>query len=111
MDFHCSIELNAFERLIMINVKSIQSLTDFKRNTNQYLKELRKSRRPLVLTVNGKAELVVFDADSFENLMNKIEYADAVRDIREGIESFEKGEGKPANEALAELAKKYDIPD
>ena len=95
----------------MINIKSIQSLTDFKRNTNQHLKELRKSRRPLVLTVNGKAELVVLDADSFQDFLDKIEYAETVRDIQEGIESFEKGEGRPANEALAELAKKYDISD
>ena len=95
----------------MINIKSIQSLTDFKRNTNQHLKELRKSRHPLVLTVNGKAELVVLDADSFQDFLDKIEYAEAVRDIQEGIKSFENGEGRPANEALNELAKKYDIPD
>ncbi len=95
----------------MINIKSIQSLTDFKRNTNEYLKELRKSRRPLVLTVNGKAELVVLDAESFQDFLDKIEYAEAVRDIKEGIESFEKGEGRRADEAFAELAKKYDIPD
>ena len=95
----------------MINIKSIQSLTDFKRNTNQHLKELRKSRRPLVLTVNGKAELVVLDADSFQDFLDKIEYAETVRDIQEGIEDFENGRSKLASEALAEMAKKYDIPD
>ncbi|MGI8884410.1 MAG: type II toxin-antitoxin system Phd/YefM family antitoxin [Pyrinomonadaceae bacterium] len=94
----------------MINIKSIQSLTDFKRNTNQHLKELKKSRRPLVLTVNGKAELVVLDADSFQDFLNKIEYSETVRDIREGIESFENGEGELAEKGLAELAEKYDIP-
>ena len=95
----------------MINIKSIQSLTDFKRNTNQHLKELKKSRRPLVLTVNGKAELVVLDADSFQDFLDKIEYAETVRDIQEGIEDFENGRSKLASEALAEMAKKYDIPD
>lgn len=96
--------------LIMINIKSIQSLTDFKRNTNQHLKELKKSRCPLVLTVNGKAELVVLDADSFQEFLSKIEYAETVRDIQEGIESFENGEGTAAEKGLTELAKKYDIP-
>lgn len=95
----------------MINLKSIQSLTDFKRNTNQHLKELRKSRRPLVLTVNGKAELVVLDAESFQDFIDKIEFAESVRDIQEGIKSFENGEGRPANEALNDLAKKYGIAD
>ena len=93
----------------MINIKSIQSLTDFKRNTNQYLKEIRKTRRPLVLTVNGKAELVVLDAESFQEFLDKIEYEEGVRDIKAGIESFEKGESRNADEAFAELAKKYDI--
>jgi len=95
----------------MINLKSIQSLTDFKRNTTAHLEELKKSRRPLVLTVNGKAELVVFDTDSFQEFLDKIEYAEAVKDIKDGIESFERGEGRPATEALAELAKKHGIPD
>ena len=94
----------------MININSIQSLTDFKRHTSEHLKELRKSRRPLILTVNGKAELVVLCADSFQDFLNKIEYAEAVQDIKAGIESFERGEGKPAVESLKELAKKYDIP-
>lgn len=93
----------------MINLKSIQSLTDFKRNTNEYIRELRKSNRPLVLTVNGKAELVVFDSDSFQKLLNRVEYAESVLSIRDGIESFENGEGRPAKQALTELAKKYGV--
>ena len=93
----------------MINIKSIQSLTDFKRNTNEHIKELRKSRSPLVLTVNGKAELVVFDSDSFQEFLNRIEYAESVRAIQEGIDSFARGEGRPADEALAELAREYGI--
>lgn len=94
----------------MINLKSIHPLTDFKRNTSKHLKKLKESRSPLVLTVNGKAELVVLDAESYQDLVNKIEYAENVKAIQEGIHSFEKGEGKNARKALAELAKKYDIP-
>jgi len=94
----------------MINLKSIQSLTDFKRNTNDYIKELRRSHDPLVLTVNGKAELVVFDSESFQTFMNRIEYAESVLSIKDGIESFERGEGRKADEALAEIATKHGIP-
>lgn len=93
----------------MINLKSIQSLTDFKRNTSEYIKEMRKSHAPLVLTVNGKAELVVFDSKSFQTFINRIEYAESVLGVKEGIESFEKGEGRRVDEAFAELADKYDI--
>lgn len=93
----------------MINLKSIQSLTDFKRNTNEFIRELRRSQNPLVLTVNGKAELVVFDSDSFQTFLDRIEYAESVQAIKEGIESFERGEGRDAKEALTELATKHGI--
>lgn len=93
----------------MIDLQDIESLTAFKRNTNQYVKRLKKSRSPLILTVNGKAELVVLDAKSYQNILAKIEYVETVNAIKEGIESFEKGEGRPAREALEELRKKHGI--
>lgn len=93
----------------MIDLQDIESLTAFKRNTNQYVKRLKKSRSPLVLTVNGRAELVVLDAKSFQDILEKIEYVETVEAIKEGIESFEKGEGRPAREALAELRKKHGL--
>ena len=40
----------------------IRSLSDFKRNTVELLDRLRQTGHPLVLTVNGRAELVVQDA-------------------------------------------------
>ena len=88
-----------------------QSLIEFKQNPALYVEELKKSKTPLVLTVDGKAEIVMLDADAYQEILDKIEYAESVRDIKEGIESFEKGEGRTADEAFAELAKKYDIPD
>lgn len=43
----------------------IRSLSDFKRNTVALLDRLRESGHPLVLTINGKAELVVQDAAAY----------------------------------------------
>ena len=37
----------------------IRSLSDFKRNTVDLLDRIRKTGNPMVLTINGKAELVV----------------------------------------------------
>lgn len=94
----------------MIDLDSIHSLTDFKRNTGVFMNKIKVSRNPLVLTVNGRAELVVLDTDTYQNLLNKIEYAETVQDLKEAMVSFERGEGRPAREALEELADKYDIP-
>ncbi len=95
----------------MIDIKSIQSLTDFKRNTTEYLIRLRKSRSPLVLTVNGKAECVVLDADSYQEMVDRIEYAESVRAIQEGIDSVAKHGTRTVDEFLKEFAEKYGIPN
>lgn len=94
----------------MIELDSIHSLTEFKRNTPQFMEKMKETHSPLVLTVNGRAELVVLDTESFQELMNKADYADTVQAIKEGMMSFERGEGKPAREALGKLAEKYDLP-
>ena len=46
--------------------KDIRSLTEFKRNTSELVENLKRTKHPLVLTVNGKAELVVQDAESYQ---------------------------------------------
>lgn len=43
----------------------IHSLSNFKRNTAKFLRQLRETGHPIVLTINGKAELVVQDTTSY----------------------------------------------
>lgn len=57
----------------MIDIRDIYSLSDFQRNTRAHIRRLRKTRRPAVLTVNGKAELVVRDAKSYQELSAGLE--------------------------------------
>ena len=44
--------------------RDIQSLSTFKRDTAKIVGQLKKTGQPVVLTVNGKAELVIQDAES-----------------------------------------------
>ena len=60
----------------MINLsRDIHSLTDFKRNTTEFVQRLKQTKHPLVLTVNGKAELVIQDAESYQKLLDAVEFA------------------------------------
>lgn len=88
----------------------IHSLTDFKRRTAHFVKSMKKTRHPLVLTVNGKAELVVQDAESYQRLLDLVERAEAITGIRAGLESFDRGRGRPARKALEGLRRKHEIP-
>jgi prevent-host-death family protein len=94
----------------MVNLEDIQSLTDFKRNTTGYLKKMKKSRSPVVLTVNGRAEVVVQNARAYQQLLDRVERAETVAAIRKSIEDFERGKFRPARKALEELRKKHGVP-
>ncbi|MGA2853156.1 MAG: hypothetical protein ABSE90_03355 [Verrucomicrobiota bacterium] len=88
----------------MIALQDIRSLTDFQRNTKAHLRRLKSSGRPAVLTVNGRAELIVQDAAAFEDTL------DAIRGIQRGLDEMKKGTGKPFRQALDEIRAKHKIP-
>src|SRR5437870_10138266 len=54
----------------------------------------------LVLTINGKAEAVVQDAEAYQRLLDIAAQADALEGIRQGIEDIKKGRMRQAREAL-----------
>jgi hypothetical protein len=81
----------------MISMQDIRSLTDFQRNTKAHLKRLRSTGRPEVLTVNGRAELIVQNAAAFEDML------DAIRGIQRGLDAMKAGTGKPFRQALDEI--------
>ena len=49
--------------------RNIQSLSNFKRNTSNAIAQMKQTGKPIVLTVNGKAEVVVQDAKSYQQLL------------------------------------------
>jgi prevent-host-death family protein len=83
--------------------RDIHSLTDFKRNTAGYLSQLRQTGAPVVLTVNGKAELVVQDARSYQRLHDLAERLETIQAVREGLASADRGEGRPMDDVFDAL--------
>ena len=90
--------------------RDIDSLTHFKRNTNEVIEQLKATGQPLVLTVNGKAEIVVQDAASYQAMLDLVDRAEAIAGIKRGLHSIDRGEGIPAEEAFKRLRKKHKIP-
>ena len=93
----------------MVHLEDIHSLTDFQRHTKEHIQRLKETGRPEVLTVNGKAEIVVQDAASYQKLLELIDRAEAIEGIQRGLESMQRGEGKPAQEVFTRLRKKHNI--
>ena len=91
----------------MIDLRDVRSVTEFQRNLKEYVGRLKGKKTPLVLTVNGRAELIVQDADSYQTLLDRLERAETVAAIRQGMEQFERGEGIPLKQAERRLRKKH----
>jgi prevent-host-death family protein len=91
----------------MIDLREVRSVTEFQRNIKDYVGRLKEKKTPLVLTVNGRAELVVQDAESYQAMLDRLERAETVAAIRRGIEQTERGEGMPLEVAAQRLRKKH----
>jgi len=90
--------------------KDIQSLTTFRRRSGDFMKQLKKSKRPVVLTVKGKAEAVVQDAEAYQRLLDIAARADAEEGIRQGLADARKGRVRPAREFFDEFETEHGIP-
>ena len=90
----------------MIDLREVRSVTEFQRNLRDYVSRLKRKKAPLVLTVNGRAELVVQDARSYQALLDRLEEAETMAAVREGMEQIKRSEGIPWPEARKKLLKK-----
>jgi prevent-host-death family protein len=90
--------------------KDIQSLTTFRRRSGDFMKQLRRNKRPVVLTVRGKAAAIVQDAEAYQRLLDIAAQADAEEGIRQGLDDVAHGRTHPAREVFAEIRRKHAIP-
>jgi prevent-host-death family protein len=89
--------------------KDIQSLTTFRRRSGDFMKQLKKSKRPVVLTVKGKAAAIVQDAQAYQRLLDIAAQADIEEGIRQGLADVAHGRTRPAKEVFDEIRRKHGI--
>src|SRR5438477_7699156 len=88
--------------------QDIHSLSDFKRKTAEHMARMKKSGHPVVLTINGKAELVVQDAASYQKLLDRASRLEHMEDLRLSVEEMRAGKVIPAEQVFAELREMID---
>ena len=93
----------------MITLTNIHSVTDFQRNPKAILGKLKESKGPVVLTVNGKAELIVQDAESYQQLLDKVEAAEDLEAIRQGLAQSLAGKTTSFEEFSKEFEAKHGL--
>jgi PHD/YefM family antitoxin component YafN of YafNO toxin-antitoxin module len=91
----------------MIDIANdIQSLSYFKRNSAKALARMKKSKKPLVLTVNGKATAVVQDPVSYQRKAADEEHAEMIAFLKESLADTDAGRTVPAREFIESLRRK-----
>lgn len=90
--------------------KDIHSLSDFKRNTTDFLEQMRGTGHPVVLTINGKAELVVQDAASYQKLLERMDQLEALEGIKRGLADVDAGRVTPLKVFEQDFRKKRGLP-
>jgi len=94
-----------------LDLRNIHPLSEFQRSAKAFLTTLKDTQAPMVLTVNGKASVVVQDAESYQRLLERIELLESLAGIRKSLDEFEQHQGIPIDEAFQQLRQKHDIPD
>ena len=90
----------------------IHSLSEFKQNTSDHLDRLKTSGMPEVLTVDGKAELVVQDAASYQRILDRIDELDALQQVRSALERVRNGDrGLPPKESFQGTLDKFGVKE
>jgi prevent-host-death family protein len=94
----------------MIHLEDIHSLSEFQRHTKDFVARMKQTRRPVVLTVNGQAELVVQDAASYQTMLDRLQEAESIAAIQQGITDFAEGRSEDASTAFDSLRRKHGVP-
>lgn len=94
----------------MVRLTDIHPLTGFLRDHKAHMERLAATGRPEVLTVNGKAKVVVQDAESYQKMLEALDAVETERIVRERLASLDRGEpGVPADRVLADVRSRLGI--
>ena len=87
--------------------EDIRSVTELKRNTRQILDHMHKTGRPVILTVNGKADAVLIDAKTFEK---HLKASNLAKLLALGEEDIAAGRTREMGQVLREFKHAHKIP-
>jgi prevent-host-death family protein len=79
------------------------SLSTFKRDSNKVMRQIKRTKEPVVLTINGKAAVVVQDAEGYQTLLDLKERVETIEVLRQRLTSHGRKKGRTADQFFAEF--------
>lgn len=89
---------------------TIETLSHFQQNTAEWLDRLKSTGQPVVLTCEGKGEVVVQDAAAYRQLAELAEKAEMYDFLRRSIADANAGRTRPMREAIEALGQTNAVP-
>mgnify|MGYP001037270841 FL=1 len=83
--------------------QDIRSLSEVRNAMASYIKQVHKTKRPLIITQHGKGVAVLLGANEFEAMQEKIEL---LSDVQTSLNQLAKGEGTSHQKAKEKLLKR-----
>jgi prevent-host-death family protein len=90
----------------MFTMDSIHPVSDFSRKPAEHIKRLKETGRPEILTVNGKAELVIQSAKAYEEMVDLL---GTLEKIARAAKEHDEGQGIPVDEFFRAFEKKHGL--
>jgi prevent-host-death family protein len=84
-----------------------RSITDLKRKSKEILNQVRRTGRPVLLTVNGKADAVLMDKKTYEK---HLKASNLVRLLVRAEEDVAAGRTRPIRSFLKEFKHAHKVP-
>lgn len=92
-----------------IDAREVYSLSEFQRNAKKMIAHVKETRRPMLLTVNGTAEVVVVDAAEYQEFAAESEKKRFIAAVQEGLDDVKAGRTLPADEFFARFEERNGI--
>jgi prevent-host-death family protein len=95
---------------VTVTTTETHTLSHFKRHAAAVIERIKASGQPIVLTVHGKAELVVQNADAYRRLRELAEKAEMYEFLKGSIADADAGRTRPMREAIEALGRTDALP-
>ena len=80
--------------------QDIHPLSEFRANAATLISQIRETKRPMVITQNGKSSVVILDVNEYESLLEKNEI---LKDVRTAEKQIDSGLGIEHEEAKTQV--------
>ncbi len=87
----------------MHSTRDIYPVSDFNRKPAEHIKRLQETRRPEVLTVNGKAAVVLLAPATFDTLTQQAKLSQTLDRMNLANRQFEEGDGHSVSDVFAKI--------